>query len=108
MRLCVRLAILAAMLVGLALGLTYLRTDTSQAGHRLHLLYSQKRSLEKTCCRLELSIAGLKNQERLRQHATELLKADDCGDQSSAGPHPGAAPRPRALLVKRDAKPPSP
>ena len=108
MRLCVRLAILAAMLVGLALGLIYLRTDTNQAGHRLHTLYSQKRTLEKACCRLELSIAGLKNQERLRQQATELLTADDRGeDPSSAGPHPGAGSHPRPLLVKRD-KPPLP
>jgi len=107
MRLSVRLAILAAMLVGLAIGLIYIRTDTNQAGHRLHTLYSQKRTLEKTCCRLELSIAGLKNQERLRQQATELLKADDTGDQSSAGPHPGAGSHPRPLLVRRD-KPPSP
>jgi hypothetical protein len=97
---------MAAMLVGLGVGLIYLRTDANQAGHRLHQLYSQKRSLEKTCCRLELAIAGLKNQERLRQQATELLRADDAGDQPSAGPHLGAGPR--ALLVKRDAKPPSP
>ena len=107
MRLCVRLAILAAMLVGLALGLIYLRTDTNQAGHRLHLLYSQKRTLEKACCRLELSIAGMKNQERLRQQAMELLTADDVGDQSSASPRPGAGSHPRPLLVKRD-KPPLP
>ncbi|MCX5684789.1 MAG: hypothetical protein NT049_14035 [Planctomycetota bacterium] len=101
-----RLAILAAMLVGMALGLIYLRTETNQAGHRLHLLYSQKRTLEKTCCRLELAVAGLKNQERLRQQATELLKADDAGEQSS-GPHPGAGAHPRALLVKLD-RPSSP
>jgi len=108
MRLSVRLAILAAMLVGLGVGVIYVRTDTNQAGHRLHTLYSQKRTLEKTCCRLELSIAGLKNQERLRQQATELLKADDRGeDQSSASPHPGAGSHPRPLLVRRD-KPPSP
>jgi uncharacterized membrane-anchored protein YhcB (DUF1043 family) len=107
MRLCVRLAILAAMLVGLAIGLIYLRTDTNQTGHKLHLLYSQKRSLEKTCCRLELSIAGLKNQEHLRQQATELLKADDGVDQPSAATRPGAGSRPRPLLVKRE-KPPSP
>jgi hypothetical protein len=105
MRLCVRLTILAAMLVGLGVGLTYLRTDTSQAGHRLHLSYSQKRSLEKTCCRLELSIAGLKNQERLRQQAMELLKADDDGDQPSAGLQPGGRLHPRPLLVRRDNKP---
>ena len=108
MRLCVRLAILAATLVGLALGLIYLRTDTNQAGHRLHTLYSQKRTLEKACCRLELSIAGLKNQERLRQQATELLTADDRGeDPSSTGPHPRAGSHSRALLVNRD-KPPLP
>jgi cell division protein FtsL len=107
MRLCVRLAILAAMLIGLAMGLIYLRTDTSQAGHRLHNLFSQKRAIEKTCCRLEISVAGLKNQERLRQQATELLMADDGGDQPAAGPHPGAGLRPPALLVNRN-KPPSP
>jgi len=107
MRLCVRLAILAAMLIGLAMGLIYLRTDTSQAGHRLHHLFGQKRAIEKTCCRLEISVAGLKNQERLRQQATELLRADDGGDQPAAGPHPGAGSRPPALLVNRN-KPPSP
>jgi len=79
MRICIRLAVLAAMLGGLGFGLIYLRTDANQAGHRLHVLYAQKRSLEKTCCRLELSIAGLKNQERLRQQAPDLLQADDAG-----------------------------
>ena len=104
MRLCVRLAIMAAMLVGLGVGLIYLRTDTNQAGHRLHNLYSQKRSLEKTCCRLELSIAGLKNQERLRQQAPDLLQADDTGLEPVPGRPPGAkAP----LLAKRN-KPTSP
>ena len=108
MKLCIRLALLAAMLVALGIGLIYLRTDTNQAGYRLHTLYAQKRSLEKTCCRLELSIAALKNQERLRQQAADLLQADDVGlDPPSGGLHKGAGPK-TPVLVKRDPKPASP
>ena len=43
MRLCVRLAVMAALLVALAVGLIWLRTDTAQAGNRLHGLFRQKR-----------------------------------------------------------------
>jgi cell division protein FtsL len=94
MRLCVRLAALAAMLALTAMGMIYLRTDTVQAGNRLHQLYGQKRSLEKGCCRLELEIAGLKNQERLRQQAMQLLQADDTGQEPPGAPGKGGAPRP--------------
>ncbi|MBM4019915.1 MAG: hypothetical protein FJ288_16610 [Planctomycetes bacterium] len=100
MRLCVRLAVLAAMLVALGIGLIYLRTDTSQAGHRLHILYAQKRSLEKTCCRLELAVAGLKNQERLRQEATDIL-ADDAVEPPPPNGRPNGAAADRAFLVNR-------
>jgi len=72
MRLCVRLAVTAALLAAVAMGLIYLRTDTAQAGNRLHLLYRQMRDLEQECCRLEVAIAGLKNQERLRSQAARL------------------------------------
>jgi len=87
-RLCIRLAVLAAFLAVVAMGLVYLRTDTIQAGNRLHAIWAEKHSLEKACCRLELSIAGLKNQERMRQQAATLLQAED----RDAGP-PGASPR---------------
>jgi len=103
MRICIRLAVLAAMLGGLGFGLIYLRTDANQAGHRLHVLYAQKRSLEKTCCRLELSIAGLKNQERLRQEAPDLLQADDTGLEPVPGGSPAGPPGAKApLLVNRN------
>jgi cell division protein FtsL len=100
MRLSVRLAALVGLMVVMALGLIYLRTDTIQTGHRLHVLYGQKRAMEKACCRLELAIAALKNQERLRQQAAELLQADDSGlEPPGAEPRKSAAPRP--LLADR-------
>ena len=67
MRLCIRLCGLTALLVALALGLVYLRTDTAQAGNRLHSLFREKRDLEKSCSRLELTVAGFKSPQRLRQ-----------------------------------------
>jgi|WetSurMetagenome_2_1015567.scaffolds.fasta_scaffold61283_2 hypothetical protein len=77
MRLSVRLAVMAAMLVGVAMALVWFRTDTVQAGNQLHVLFGQKVNLERDCTRIELSIARLKNQERLRQEATVILKADE-------------------------------
>jgi len=77
MRLCVRLVVLTAFLVAVALGLVHLRTETTQAGNRLHSLYSQKRSLEKACSRLELGVARLKSQERMREQAADLRERDE-------------------------------
>ena len=79
MRLCVRLAVLAALLVALAIGLIALRTDVHQAGNRLHSLFRDKRQLEQECCRLELRIAGLKSQERLHEHVADLGGESDGG-----------------------------
>lgn len=95
-RLCVRLAVLAAMLVALAIGLVALRTETNQAGNRLHALFRQKRDLEKACCGLELSIARLKNQERMREQAAGLREEGTGGAGGAEGEKPsrrGAATR---------------
>jgi len=79
MRLCVRLVALTAFLVAVAMALVHLRTETTQAGNRLHSLYSQKRSLEKACSRLELGVARLKSQERLREQAADLRQEETVG-----------------------------
>jgi cell division protein FtsL len=106
MRLCVRLAVMAALLVGLAVGLIWLRTDTAQAGNRLHMLFRQKRDLERECCRLEMSIAGLKNVARLRQQAIDFRQeADDPGGAALPLP-PEKAARPRPILADRGKRPP--
>ena len=111
MRLCIRLAAVAALLAVLAGGLIHLRTDTIQAGNRLHSLYGEKRALEKACTRLELSIAALKSQERMRQEAAGLLQSEDLGPDRPDGALPRAAPRQggssrdRPLLVERRAHP---
>jgi len=102
MRLCVRLAVMAALLVVVAVGLIYLRTDTAQAGNRLHMLFRGKRDLERECCRLEMSIAGLKNLARLRQQAVDFRQDAET---------PGATPpdktaRPRPVLVDRGRRSP--
>ena len=47
MRLCIRLTAVGVLLAVLAGGLIHLRTDTIQAGNRLHVLYGDKRALEK-------------------------------------------------------------
>ena len=86
MRLCLRLGVVSAMLVAAALGLIALRSGTNQAGHRLHSLFGEKRRLEKTCCRIELSIAGLKNQERLREQAANLRAHEPAEDILTDGP----------------------
>jgi hypothetical protein len=88
MRLSVRLAAMVVMLVGVALALISLRTDTVHAGNQLHVLFKKKVDLERDCTRVELDIARLKNQERLRQEATAILKADE----AESG-HPVALPR---------------
>jgi hypothetical protein len=94
MRLCIRLVVLTALLVALAIGLIALRTDTHQAGNRLHLLFRDKRRLEGDCCRLELAIARLKGQERLHEHVAGLEDepTDGLNDRGPAAP-PGSAGR---------------
>jgi hypothetical protein len=110
MRLCVRLAAIVGMMVVVAFGLIYLRTGTIQAGNRLHCLFGQKRTLERACLKLELAIAGLKNQERMRQEAAGLLQADREADEppptpvNRNGAHSGAA-RERSALADRPARP---
>lgn len=74
MRLCLRLAVLTALLVALAIGLVALRTETHQAGNRLHSLFREKRDLEKDCYRLELAIGRLKSQMRLRERVADLYQ----------------------------------
>jgi len=101
MRLCIRLAVLAALLVALAIGLVALRTETHQAGHRLHILFRDKRQLETECCRLELVIARLKSQDRLHAHVADL-EADPAADPvgPEGGTPPGSLPpRPRTRLT---------
>ena len=101
MRLCIRLAVLTAFLVALAIGLVALRPDTHQAGNRLHALFRDKRRLEKECCRLELVIARLKSQDRLHERVVDL-EAESAGDPDAprGGAPPGALPRrPRPRLA---------
>lgn len=105
MRLCVRLAALVALFVGLAVGLIHLRTGTNQAGNRLHALYSGKRDLEKECCGLELAIARLKNQERLRERADDLA-IQEVDDADPAAPPRGQGAGRRGVLVNRNAPAP--
>jgi len=112
MRLCIRLTAVGVLLAVLAGGLIHLRTDTIQAGNRLHALYGGKRALEKACTRLELSIAALKSQERMRQEAAGLLQSEDLGPDRPDGAlpqtaprHPPKAGRDRPLLVERRAHP---
>jgi cell division protein FtsL len=90
MKLCVRLAVLSALLVALAIGLVNVRTGTHQAGNRLHALFSEKRDLEKACCRLELAIAQLKNQQRLREQAEAFRERMAAEAPEEASP-PGAS-----------------
>ena len=103
MRVCVRLAVLAGLLVAVAMGLIALRTDVHQAGHRLHALFREKRSLERRCCGLELHIASLRSQERLRDHADHLRRrAEDL-----PGPGP-ASPEAAGARTVADRAPPGP
>jgi len=83
MRLCVRLGGLAVLLVGIAVALVYLRTDTVCAGHRLHSLFREKRNLEKSCKRLEVTVAEYKNPDRLRREVQEWQAV---GVGAEAGP----------------------
>jgi len=101
MRLCVRLAVLTALLVALAIGLIALRTDVHQAGNRLHSLFGDKRRLEQECCRLELRIAGLKSQQRLREHVVDLESESDEGlnDRDGGAPSGPAGWRPHSRLT---------
>jgi hypothetical protein len=77
MRLWVRLGVTAALLVGMAIAVVHLRTETSRAGNRLHALYRRKRRLEKGCWRLHLAIADLKNVDRLREGAATFRAAGE-------------------------------
>jgi hypothetical protein len=117
MRLSIRLAAIVGMMVVVAFGLIYLRTGTIQGGNRLHGLFGQKRTLVRACFKLELAIAGLKNQERMRQEAAGFLQADKetedpcvptsvprSGNGGGNGRNSGAA-RERSLLVNRPARP---
>jgi cell division protein FtsL len=72
MRLCFRLAALVLLLVLMAIGLVYMRTGTVRESNDLHRLYREKRDLEKTCYRLELAIANLRNPQRMREAAVNL------------------------------------
>jgi hypothetical protein len=64
-------------LVGIAMALVYLRTETVRAGYRLHSLFREKRDLEKSCKQLELTVAGFKSPERLRQEVQEWPAASE-------------------------------
>jgi hypothetical protein len=109
MRVCVRLAALAALLVAIAIALVYMRTDVARAGNRLHSLYREKRTLEKACCRLELAIARLKSPQRLREQAAEWRSPGEEADQApdlASGESPGANTTEPLLAVERAALPP--
>jgi len=71
-RLCVRLTGLAALLVAVAVGLVALRTDVHRAGYRLHTLFREQRRLQRECCRLQIRVARLRSQPRLRLEAARL------------------------------------
>ena len=92
MRMCVRLAVLAGLLVAVAMGLIALRTDVQQAGHRLHARFREKRSLEQQCSALELRIARLRSQQRLRDQADDLRRRAEVLAESDADRPDGAAP----------------
>jgi len=96
MRLCVRLGGLVIFLVGIAMALVYLRTDTVCAGHRLHSLFREKRDLEKACKRLELAVAGFKSPQRLRREVQEWPAASEDADTG-----PGFAPPQEAGQARR-------
>jgi putative protein kinase ArgK-like GTPase of G3E family len=82
---------MVALLMGVAMALVWFRTDTVQAGNQLHVLFGQKVTLERDCTRLDLSIARLKNQERMRQEATTILKADESeSGRTVVLPHTGS------------------
>jgi len=91
----VRLGGLAILLMGIAVALIHLRTDTVCAGHRLHSLFREKRDLEKACSRLELTVAGFKSPQRLRQEIQEWQAASD---GAGGGPNAGSLP---SFLVER-------
>jgi len=95
MRLCVRLAVLAGLLVAVAIGLIALRTDVHHSGNRLHALFREKRHLEQQCCRLELEVARLRSQDSLRDRAVILRRAFD----------ETPAPNPPALEASGGARP---
>jgi len=91
MRLCVRLAAMAGLLVAVAMGLIALRTDVHQAGGRLHALFEEKRRLERECARLELRVARLRSQDQVREQADAFEPpVADSSDTDSPEPTGGA------------------
>jgi len=101
MRLCVRLGGLAVLLVGIAVALVYLRTETVCAGYRLHSLFREKRDLEKSCKQLELTVAEYKSPERLRREIQEWPAASE-----GAGAGTGAGALPSFLAERGNGAPP--
>ena len=99
MRLCIRLAAMAALLVVVAMGLIALRTDTIQTGNRLHVLYGEKRDLERVCARLERDIADLRNQQRMREEAAGLLGPEAADVDAAPAPRKGSGGREAPVLV---------
>jgi len=107
MRLCVRLAVLAGLLVAVAIGLIALRTDVYQSGNRLHALFREKRDLERQCCRLELEVARLRSPDNLRNHALLLRRAfDETAESAPPALEASGGSRPVADRVLAD--PPCP
>jgi cell division protein FtsL len=97
MRLCLRLAVPVVLLMAMAIALVYARTEIVRAGNHLHALYREKRDLEKTCYRLELSIANLKSPQRMRENAVSLKceATDGAVVQDRPGTKPLAAGKAR-------------
>jgi len=72
MRLCFRLAVPVVLLMGGAISLVYVRTETVRASNHLHSLYREKGDLERACRRWEMTLADLKRPQRLREKAVRL------------------------------------
>ncbi len=105
MRLWVRLGVVAALLVGVAVALAHLRTENYRAGNRLHDLYARKRRFEKACWQEHLALAAEKSPPRLRDRAVRL----DAWRGPTAPPPP-TVPLPRdgppVMVARRPGAPP--
>jgi hypothetical protein len=88
MRLCVRLAGVAGLMMAVAIALVYMRTETAQTGNRLHTLYREQRRLHVACCRLELALSGLRRPHRLKREAVFWDDAVGPPPAERAGPPP--------------------